>query len=208
MHPNTSIYYLASGLSAVVLILAFLAWAQTGGWNLGQLSVYRIFPLFGLWAFSLLWVQYVILAWLYIRGVPSQNLRPYFTISGYAVLACMLLHPVLLAGQLWKDGLGLPPDSYDRYVAAGSRWLVTLGMLSLLIFLAYELHRWFSNRGWWKYVFYASSLGMVLVFYHGLQLGGELMQGWYRVVWWFYGLVLVTALVYIHTRKPLPSAGG
>lgn len=198
MKPYASLYGWAAGLSTLVLTLAVVAWGQTSAWNFTSVSVYRIFPLFGLWAFSLLWAQYIILAVLQWRTVPSTVLRPYFRVSGYGVLVCLLLHPSLLIGQLWKDGFGLPPGSYRHFVAAGSEWLVTLGVLGLFIFLSYELHRWFAECPWWKYVFYASSAGMFLVFFHGLQLGGELMHGWYRVVWWLYGVTLLAALAYIH----------
>jgi hypothetical protein len=200
---TTRLRLLAVSLSILVVALAFIAWGQTSAWHLQHLSIYRLFPIFGLWAFSLLLVQYVMLALVYKCQVPAGQLRPYFTWSGYGVLACILIHPSLLIGQLWHDGFGLPPASYKHFVAAGSEWLVTLGMLSLFIFLAYELHRWFNDRTWWKYVFYASDLAMLLIFFHGLRLGDELMNGWYHWLWYVYGLVLVTALVYIRTRKSL-----
>lgn len=197
----TRLHIVGISLSIVVSLAAFIAWGQTSAWHFEHLSVYRIFPLFGLLAFSLLWAQYMTLALLYKYKVHGQQLRQYFRFSSYAVLVCILLHPSLLIGQLWHDGFGLPPDSYKHFVAAGSEWLVMLGTLSLLIFLAYELHRWFSGRSWWKYVFYASDVAMLAVFYHGLQLGDELMNGWYQVVWWLYGVLLVTALLYIRTHK-------
>lgn len=201
----TRLRILALSLSALVVTLAFIAWGQTSAWHFQHLSLYRLFPIFGLWAFSLLLVQYVMLALIYKCQVQADKLRPYFRWSGYSVLVCILVHPSLLIGQLWHDGFGLPPASYKHFVAAGSEWIVTLGMLSLFIFLAYELHRWFNDRPWWKYVFYASDLAMLLIFFHGLQLGDELMNGWYHWLWLGYGAVLVTALVYIRTRKSLPA---
>lgn len=194
-------YWLAGSLSVLVTGLAVFAWGQTSAWNFSHLSVYRLFPLFGLLAFSLLWTQYIMLAFLYWRRVPVASVQRYFTYSSYAVLVFILLHPSLLIGQLWHDGFGLPPESYAHFVGPEKEWLVVLGTLSLFVFLAYELHRWFKDRSWWRYVFYASDAAMVAIFYHALRLGDELPHGWYRVVWWLYGIFLAIALIYIRTRK-------
>jgi hypothetical protein len=199
------IYVFAIALSVTVTGLAVAAWGSMSGWHFQHLSVYRVFPLFGLLAFSWLWAQYVVLAVMYARSVPGAVLKPYFRYSGYGVLVAILLHPSLLIGQLWHDGFGLPPGSYGHFVNPRLEWVVVLGMLSLLIFLAYELHRWFGARSWWRFVFYASDVAMLAVFYHGLRLGDELMNGWYRSVWLLYGIILIAALLYIRTRKPLSA---
>jgi hypothetical protein len=200
-YTNQQIYIAGISLSIIVLALAYISWGQTSAWHLANVSVYRLFPLFGLWAFSLLWAQYIMLAVLYWLKFPVANVQRYFTYSSYGVLVCILSHPSLLIGQLWHDGFGLPPGSYEHFVGADKEWLVILGTLSLFVFLAYELHRWFKDRSWWRFVFYASDVAMLAIFYHGLRLGDELPNGWYRCVWYLYGVLLVAALVYIRTRK-------
>jgi hypothetical protein len=188
----------ALGLSALVVLLACLAWGSSNQWQLTDLSSYRWFPLFGLVAFSLLWAQYVMLAILWLQKLPADSLQTYFRLSGYAVLAALVLHPSILIWQLWRDGFGLPPESYLRhFVAPGLEWAALLGSFGLLVFLAYELHRWFGDRPWWRFVFYASDAGMLAIVWHGFALGSELQDGWYYAVWIFYAVTLIFALGYL-----------
>ena len=124
-----------------------------------------------------------------------MELTNYFRYTGYAVLAAIVLHPGLLVYQLFRDGRGLPPSSYEHYVAPGLAWVTLLGTASLLAFLAFELHRWYGRTSWWKYVITAGDIAMVAIFYHSLRLGTQLKGGWFRWVWWFYGLSLAVVLV-------------
>jgi hypothetical protein len=70
-----------------------------------------------------------------------------------------------------------------------------------LVFLAYELRRWYGGRPWWKYVAAAGDAAMVAIFYHGLRLGGQLQGGWFRGLWWFYGITLIGFLAYKYFGK-------
>ncbi|HUS26070.1 MAG TPA: hypothetical protein VMY99_01855 [Nevskiaceae bacterium] len=185
-------------LSLAVAATAFVAWGHSNNWQFAQISTYRIFPLFGLLAFSLLWAQYMVLAVCYWRRIDRKLMRRYFETSAFFVLLAIVLHPGLLVYQLWRDGFGLPPESYQKnFVGPGMGWVATLGSISLFIFLAYELRRIFGDRPWWPWVAYASDVAMLLVFYHGLRLGDQLHEGWFRGVWVVYGVLLVGALVYI-----------
>jgi len=185
-------------LSIVVSIIGFLAWGQGFDWQFDQLSAYDLFPLFGILAFSLMWAHYIVSAKTLYLKVPSSATKKYFHYTGLGVLVAILLHPGILIWQLWRDGFGLPPNSYlTNYVATGSRWAVLLGTFSFIIFMAYEFHRKFSKRSWWKYVSYSSDIAIIFIFFHALELGPELQSGWYRVVWLFYGVSYLVALVYI-----------
>lgn len=189
-------------LSLSVVAVAFLAWAQGLEWEFSGLSLYDIFPLFGLSAFSLIWSQYVIAAARSLVKLPPSSLSTFFETISYVVLTAILLHPALLAFQLWKDGFGFPPQSYlQNYVAPGLKWVALLGTVSLFIFLAYELRRKFANRRWWKIIQYAGDAAVVAVFYHGLRLGGELQEGWYQKLWFAYGFVLAVVLIYSYWPK-------
>jgi len=103
--------------------------------------------------------------------------------------------------SIGPDGVGLPPGSETSYVMPGLGWLIVVGMCSLLVFLAYELHRWFKYRLWWKYVIYAGDAAMVAIFYHGLRLGSQLQAGWFHMVWWFYGISLIAMLLYKYYKQ-------
>lgn len=176
--------------------MAFVAWSQGVRWQFSGLSSYKIFPLFGLLAFSLIWSMYVV-GFLRRRArVDANEFRNYYKILGVIILGAILLHPSLLSWQLMRDGFGLPPGSIkENYVSPALGWAVTLGMLSWLVFITYELRFKFKNKQWWKYVQYAGDAAIVAVFIHGLKLGGELQQGWFQVVWYFYGGILLLVLV-------------
>ena len=71
-----------------------------------------------------------------------------------------------------------------------------LGTIGLVIFLAYELKRFFGDRGWWKYIEGAQIAGMAAIFVHAVGLGNELAIDWVLVVWIFYGVTLGVAVTY------------
>jgi hypothetical protein len=121
-------------------------------------------------------------------------LADYFRITGWLVLGLICLHPGLLIYQRFRDGHGLPPGSYESYVAPGLGWVTLLGTASLLVFLAFEFHRRYGERRWWRYVQDASDLAMLAIIYHGLRLGSQL-HGWFYYVWWFYAVTLVLVLI-------------
>lgn len=187
-------------LTTVVSLLALYVWASSLAWNFSGLSIYQIFPVLGLLAWSIMWSHYMAGSWRK-RMLPAGSLKDYFRITGYAVLMLILLHPGLLIYQRFRDGFGLPPKSYETYVAPSMAWITLLGSVSLLVFLAFELHRWFRNRKWWKYVVYAGDAAMVAIFYHGLQLGTQLRVPWFRWVWWFYGISLIAVLALTYVPK-------
>lgn len=188
-------------LTTLVLGLAIIAWGQSFDWNFQSLSIYMIFPVFGLIAFSTMWSQYVVAALQRPLGASGASLRTYFGATGFIVLAAILIHPGLLSWQLWRDGLGVPPSSELHYVMPSLRVAVVIGMTALLIFLAYEFRRVFAKRPWWRFMNYIVDAAMLGIFYHSLKLGTQTHQGWFRAVWWFYGLSLILILGYKYAAK-------
>jgi|GEM_PF-369623 len=189
----------AWALSAAAITLVILVWGQNVRWDLGHLTVYAWFPLFGLTAFTLMWGHYMIAATRQATGADAKKLWFYFRATSWVVLVALLLHPGLLIWRLWADGFGLPPQSYlANYVAPELGWVAGLGSLSLMAFLAFEFWRWFEKKPWWRIVSWASEFAMLAVFYHGLRLGGELQTEWFRFVWFLFGLSLVAAFAYLH----------
>lgn len=198
--PTPSLAVLAWSLSGLVAVLALIAWGSSFQWNFSNFSSYQLFPVFGLLAFSIMWSHYVV-ALLKRLYSPNSTLKTFFQWTGYAVLLLIVAHPGLLAYQRFRDGFGLPPHSETSYVAPGMAWIVTLGISSLLIFLAYELRRWFGKKPWWKFVVYAGDAAMLAIFYHGLRLGSQTGGGWFHIVWLFYGLSLILVLGYNYAGK-------
>jgi hypothetical protein len=187
-------------LSGLVTVPAVVAW--WGSYN-GNISTNQLFPLFGLLAFSLMWVHYIVAVLRVHFKVESKALAGYFEVTSLIVLAAILLHPGLLVWQLWRDGLGLPPQSLISAYGESVRVAIIAGSISWWLFLAYEFRRKFKQRSWWKYVQYASDVGMLLIFVHALRLGTQLQSGWYQTVWYFYGLTLILSLGYLYGVKQL-----
>ncbi|OGL35085.1 hypothetical protein A3F65_01970 [Candidatus Saccharibacteria bacterium RIFCSPHIGHO2_12_FULL_47_16b] len=203
LRENISVY--AWSLSLLVAVLAFIAWGQGLHWHFSNLSSYRLFPLFGLLAFSLMWSIYIVGRARHYLKPPAKKLSNYYKYLSVTVLVLILAHPGLLVWQLWRDGFGLPPTSYKNYVGPAAVWAVIVSSIAWFIFLAYELRRIYRDRPWWKYMEIAGDLAIVGIFLHSLRLGTNLQAGWFRIVWITYGLILAVALFDIYRSKLRPS---
>lgn len=185
-------------LSVSVTLFALIVWTNerlTGG----ALTTYKLFPLLGLVAFSLMWAHYAVGSVRRLMKVEVGELKKYYTYTSWVVLVLILLHPALLIFQLNKDGYGLPPKSYlTVYAEPAMKIAIGFGTISLLIFLAFEFKKKFEKKSWWKFVEYAQLVAIGLIFYHGLTLGRELSVPWYRVLWFFYGISFVAAVIFNH----------
>lgn len=193
--PPSLLLYMPWVLTSAVSVLALYVWGSSLEWQFSGLSVYQLFPVLGLLAFSIMWSHYMAGA-MKKTFLEGADLQRYFDWTGYVVLVAIVLHPGLLAYQRFRDGFGLPPGSETGYVGQGMAWIVVLGMVSLLVFLAFELHRWYKDRSWWKYVVAAGDLAMIAIFYHGLELGTQTHIRWFRDVWWFYGVTLIAEIIF------------
>jgi hypothetical protein len=201
MTKEGKVQVFAWGLSSTVAVIAVIAWGETYGWRFAQLSIYQFFPLLGILAFSIMWSHYITGFIRRYFGVERAALETYFEVTAAIVAAAILLHPGLLAWQLWQDGLGLPPGSELNYVEPAARWAILFGFTALGLFLLFELRRVYEKRHWWKYVEYANDAAMALIFFHALRLGGALQLEWFRPIWYFYGLTYLAAIVYIYLHK-------
>lgn len=193
--PGSYLKFFAWGLSALVSAAATVTWGQGFRWQFSGLSTYNIFPLLGLLAFSLMWVMVVVRFFRIRWGIKSAELRGYYRPISFVVIALIILHPGLLVLQLSRDGFGLPPGSYLKYyIAPGAAWAATLGVIAFLIFLVYELRRKYHSRVWWRHIEFVQGFAMGAIYIHGLKLGSHLQHGWFRWIWYFYGIVLATVL--------------
>ncbi len=198
-------------LSLIVCALAVLVWGINYRWQILPINNYVLFPLLGLLAFSIMWSHYIAAAVRELAGLQAGVLKTYFNVTSLVVLVLICLHPGLLIYQRFRDGYGLPPHSYESYVAPGMGWITLLGTASLLVFLAYEFRRVFGQRPWWHLVAEAGDVAMLAILYHGFRLGSQLQIGWFRWIWLFYAVTLVTVLIrkYANTyyyKKPALGA--
>ncbi len=201
---NQLIVYFAWLLSAAVLSLSIFSWGSNLNWQFSNLSLYGLFPLLGLLAFSLMWTHYIVGAGRRVLCFDKKQLKTYFSLTGWAVLILILLHPLLLWMQLYRDGFGLPPSSYlNNYVAPTLHWAAILGTFGLVAFLAFETKHWFNKKGWWPVVEYVNVIAMFAIIIHGLALGSNLQYGWLRTVWFFYAITLLASVIYIYHKQTI-----
>ena len=212
MNTPKKLWVGAWSLTLLTVLLAFTAWGQGNNWDILHISTYNLFPIFGLTAFSIMWAHYMVAALRVYLKVDKAVTKNYFELTSLIVLGCILLHPGLLIAQLFRDGAGLPPHSYLNYVRPDLKWAVLLGSLSFSIFIAYEFHRIYDKKPWWKYVQYLSDAAMFLIVIHSLALGRQLGPGWFRGIWIIYTITLVVALYYMYmtkikTKQTAPAEG-
>lgn len=188
--------------TAIVVLLALYVWANQLSWNIGELSSYQIFPLLGLIGYSLMIMHYP--SGVMKRIAPkAMDYDHYFLWTSRAVLILILLHPGLLILQRFADGFGLPPGSYLSYVDSGLKIAVMFGVISLLVFLFFELKDKLKTKRWWPVVEHINNAAMILVWVHAFQLGGHI-SGWYEIVWYFYGATLLISITYLYVTKKSP----
>ena len=185
----------------VSVSLAIYSWGSRVDWGIGSLSPYQWFPLFGLLAWMTMWGHYVI-GYFRVKNPSLKKVPNYNKLTGYVVLASILAHPGILAIEQANNGQGAPPQSFIDYVGENLALAVTLGTLSLLIFLSFEVfNRMRKNKTikkYWTLVSLSQSLAMILIFVHALRLGSDLGDGWFRVVWILYGLALLPCFYVVH----------
>ena len=192
--------YLAWGLSAIVIGIVVLVWGSGLLWNFNGISIYQIFPLLGLIAFSVMWSHYII-SFLNKTIFKKTTLGLYYKVTGYIVLIAIIFHPGLLAFQRFRDGYGIPEKSLTSYVQNNLKWVVLLGTVSFLVFLLFELQRFYKEKFWWKYLIFANEIAMLAIFYHALRLGTNLHGGWFKYVWFFYGVTLIIIFSYYNYNR-------
>ena len=133
----------------------------------------------------------------------------YSKVSEYVVLACLILHPGILAWNLWRSGDGLPPLSYMNYVGQSLRIFVFFGSISLFVFLSYEYFQRVKEKPAvvknWKYISATQMMAMILIFFHGIQLGQHFGATWFRFLWINMGALLIPVFTILVLEEWLPE---
>lgn len=210
--PSFNYFALAAALlSTAAAALAFVVWGNSYAWHIPLNTFYIVFPLLGLLAFSIIWSQYMVGFFQQLTH-RKENVARYFSITGWMFLVLIILHPSLLIAQRFLDGYGLPPHSYESYVAPSLAWVTLLGSACLFVFLIYSARQFLRKYSWWRFVSILNDVAVLGIFYHSLRLGSQLQTGWFRYVWYFYGVSIVAAIIYKYclkwqSRRLHPSSG-
>lgn len=181
-------------LFTLSIIVPFVAWGSRLGWNTNALTLYSIFPLLGLWAWSVMWTHYAYGSIL-ILDDNAQKDQAYKRASGWFVLITLLLHPGLLALAQWQNTATLPPESYYQYVGQAFAIYITIGFVAINAFLAFEILERLRKkelvRRYWKWVSLSQTIAMILIFVHALAIGQDLVSGWFQFYWVVLGALLI-----------------
>ncbi len=204
-------------LFCIVVIVPYVHWLDALGPS-KPLDPYTVFPLLGIWAWSLMWTHY---AHGSLTMVSRRFARSpiYQRVSGVLVLSLLLAHPGLLLAGLLIDTGPLAPSTALIYGGAGRGVFVIAGVAALVAFLAYELLDGLAVRGrlarHWRWVGLAQMVAMTLVFAHALGLGRHLQEpGWFRHYWVALGALLIPCFAVIgradwrSTKAPAPADAG
>lgn len=158
-----------------------------------------IFPIFGLLAFTLLWLHSM-------SGVFEEWLRERFNFDMFVdytatiILVSMLLHPLLLLVIIRFDILGLLQGGLA----------IWLGVIGLILLLTYDIGKAMKKRGFfsknWNAILIVSTIGFLLTFFHSLMLGSDLQTGLMRKLWLFYGITAILATIYTYGIKRYTKA--
>lgn len=159
-----------------------------------------LFPLVGLYAFTLVWLQVMI-------GSNSRWLRSFFPniirfhrIEGVFALLFALTHPTLLI-----FGYGLDAYLKDAFVTPDRVLFVWFGRVALF-FIAITAGtallrkvRWLKTR--WHAIHFLNYVIFVLVWAHSWNLGSDVQSTGLRWLWITYGITFVASVIARFARR-------
>ncbi len=176
----------------IVLIATFAVWVPSLA--VSKLTIYSLFPLFGLLAWSLMWTHYVNGALAVRYGMERSRL--YKTVSEIIVFFCLWLHPGLLIYQLSVDN-----STIIEYVGQRNAVFILGAFAAWLAFLSYDILVRFKNRPFWKknwiWVSVTQALAMGIIYLHAIKFGRHIQVSWFKVYWAVLGLVLIPCMLYL-----------
>ncbi|OGY89100.1 MAG: hypothetical protein A3B30_01220 [Candidatus Komeilibacteria bacterium RIFCSPLOWO2_01_FULL_52_15] len=156
----------------------------------------NIFPMFGLAAFSILWLHS-------LSGVFEPWLRKHINFDRFVeqtaavVLICIVAHP-LLALISFDFNIG------NLFAAYGVKYIL-IGVIGWILLITYDvgkiLKRYDFFKKNWEMILTISTIGFLMIFFHALAIGSDLTSGPLRIVWIFYGVTAALATIYRYGIK-------
>ena len=191
-------------LISVVLAIPVVLWGNGLHWELGRVTLYAFFPLLGLLAFSLMWLQ---ISALTLKSFVTQEdlaTDTFLKKSGIFVLLLIIFHPVLLGVAMAQVGAGLPLQSLYQYVPPKQTIFITYALIAWSIFIMSEITSRLQKVSWikrgGKVIEYLNYAGFFLIFWHSIHIGSNLQSGFARGLWWVYAVTALVGLVLVGVR--------
>jgi len=186
-------------LAAVAVLYPVWFWYHGASLSFQTIVFFDLFPLFGLIAFSTMWLHI-------IGGAFRSQLSKYIDfenfvfVSSLIVLVSLILHPLLLFVAIQTNG----GNVFD-YVQSGNEYLIWLAVTAWIIFITYDILKMLKNKGIfakrWELIKFISTLAFFLTLIHSLGIGRDLQSGTLRSVWIFYGVSAALATFYSYVWR-------
>lgn len=188
-------------LFTTVIIIGSGAYFSEHSWLFAETlkTRFSIFPLLGILAWSVMWTHFAYGALRVKFNYPKNKL--YSLISSWVVLFLILLHPGLLAFDMYRSLMMFPPKSFFLYVGDSLGWAIILAEIALLIFLSFEVfdrlkHKTIVKKNW-VWISFSQMVAMTFIFVHSMAVGQSLKSGWFRVYWIVLYAILVPCFILI-----------
>lgn len=185
------------GLGLLIIPAAVFLGERGSGFLIGRTrtdAALAVFPLVGLYAFTLLWIQLMLGSLMPWWRRLWPRIETWHRVQGVFVFLFAVTHPVLLL-----TGIGLErfqsktflDESLQTYLILGQ---VALLVLSLTVLTALLRKLKWVNR-WWRSIHFLNYPTFLLVWFHAWNLGSDVQTTGLRWVWIGYGLTFVAAVV-------------
>lgn len=201
--PLTNLYLLLT----ITCLPSLYYWLSGLNWDLSKLNIANIFPLFGLLAFSIMWLHLMV-AWYKRYNPQVYDYRKFFRQTSNLVLVFIILHPLLLI--IRSLSLDIKPL---EYAGLTNQPFILMGTTALVIFLVYDVVDRLRSKpiiqNNWPIIVGFNRAAVILIYFHALQLGRHLQSGFFKTIWYFFGLTLLCYFIasYIHElKKKKPNA--
>jgi predicted ferric reductase len=184
---------------AVLVVPAWVFFGERGGIEFLRSADFhvfasRAFPLFGLYAFTLLWVQFLLGAAMPIWRRVYSGIERFHRVQGVFVLLFALTHAGLvlagfgISGYLTRSFL---PDHLRPFALLGQTalYLLLLTVSTALL----RRTRWLAKR--WRFIHYANYVVFVLAWVHSWNIGTDIQTSALRWFWLAYGATAIVAAV-------------
>ncbi|HEY4694775.1 MAG TPA: hypothetical protein VIH52_02315 [Candidatus Nanoarchaeia archaeon] len=182
----------------IFLTPGFVFFSSRGGLDFLQVTDFQtfsrqIFPLFGLYAFTLVWFQFIIGTNLPHLVKYFRSIRNFHKKEGIFTLLFALTHPTLLiVGVGFEEYLGY------KFLDPSLRIYAYFGTFALFLLIltagAGFLEKWPPLKNHWRKVHYLNYLVFWLIWVHSWNLGSD-VQGSLSYLWYFYGITAAASSI-------------
>jgi sulfoxide reductase heme-binding subunit YedZ len=162
---------------------------------------YFLFPLLGLYAFTVLWLQLLVGSSMAPLTRLFPNIRQIHKRHGIYALVFSVLHPLFLL-----IGVGLSDFVTFQYIAPEQLWFALLGYLQLILLAtvvttALLMRSRFLRGKRWRYVHFLTYFAFISVWIHSWFLGTDVQTTPLRYFWIFAGLTAIVSVSWRFKRS-------